>query len=77
MLAFIITFIAVFITDVVNAYYIKAITDEKPLTASLWATFVTLTASIAVINFTNDNINLIAALLGAFTGTYVAIKYKK
>ncbi len=77
MITFIITFVAVFITDVINAYYIKAVQDERAIVASLWSTAVTFTASIAVINFTQDNTMLIAALLGAFCGTYVALKFKR
>ena len=76
MLAFIVTFFAVFVTDIINTYYIKAITEEKPVLASTWATIVTFTTSIAVINYIHDNTLLIAALLGAFTGTYVAMKIK-
>jgi hypothetical protein len=77
MTAFIVTFLAVFITDIINAYYIKAIQDDSAILASTWATVVTFTASIAVINYTNDHTLLIAALLGAFCGTFIAIKFKK
>ena len=77
MIAFIITFLAVFITDIINAYYIKAIQEDKALIASLWATAVTFGASVAIISYTQDNLMLVAALLGAFFGTYVAIKYNK
>lgn len=74
---YLITFLAVFVTDILNTYYIQSITDNRPLIASMWATVVTLTASIAVINFTHDTTMLIPALLGAFCGTYVAMKFKR
>jgi hypothetical protein len=73
---YIITFLALFITDVVNTLYIKSINNEKPLTASFWAVVLTLAASVAVINYTRDNTMLIPALLGAFVGTYVGMKIK-
>ena len=73
---YIITFFALFFTDIINAWYIKAINDEKPFLASVWAVAVTLLASVAVINYTRDNMMLIPALLGAFAGTYVGIKIK-
>jgi uncharacterized membrane protein YfcA len=38
---------------------------------------VTLTASIAVINYTEDHYALIPALLGAFAGTWLGMKIKK
>jgi len=73
IMTYIITFFAVFITDVVNTYYIKSITDDKPLVASTYATLVLFMYSVAVINFTSDKLMLIPALLGAFVGTYVAM----
>ena len=76
MYEYIITFFALFITDAINAFYIKAINQNKPLLASFWATIVTLAASVAVINYINDNMMLIPALLGAFAGTYVGLKLK-
>lgn len=66
-----------FITDVLNTYYIKAITDNKPLAASTWGTLVMFMYSVAVINFTDNNMMLIPALLGAFSGTYVAMILKR
>lgn len=74
---YLITFFAVFITDIVNTYYIKAITNDRPMLASTLASTVMLLYSVAVINFTNDNLMLIPALLGAFTGTYVAMIIKR
>jgi len=73
---YIITFLALFVTDVINTLYIKAINKEQPLLASFWAMVVTLAASVAVINYTRDNTMLIPALLGAFVGTYVGMKLK-
>jgi len=76
-MTYIITFFAVFITDVLNTYYIKSITNDKPLIASTYATLVMFMYSIAVINFTNDKLMLIPALLGAFVGTYIAMILKR
>ena len=76
-MTYIITFFAVFFLDIINAWYIKAISDERPIAASTWAVVVTVLSSIAVINYVNDNIMLVPALLGAFVGTYVGIVVKK
>jgi hypothetical protein len=76
-MSYIITFFAVFFTDIVNTYYIKAIAEDKPLVASTLASIVMLIYSIALISFVNDNLMLIPALLGAFTGTYVAMIIKR
>ena len=76
-MSYIITFLAVFFTDIVNTYYIKAIAEDKPLVASTLAGIVMLMYSVAVINFTHDNVMLIPALLGAFSGTYIAMIIKR
>jgi hypothetical protein len=74
---YIITFFALFFLDVVNAWYIKAISDDKPLVGSIWAVVVTLLSCVAVISYTKDNMMIAPALLGAFAGTYVGIVIRK
>lgn len=74
---YILTFFAVFFTDIVNTYYIKAIAENKPLVASILAALVMLIYSFALISFVKDIYLLIPALLGAFAGTYVAMIIKR
>ena len=74
---YVITFLAIFFLDIVNAWYIKAISDDKPFVASVWAIFVTLASCVAIINYTRDNMMIIPALVGAFVGTYVGIVIKR
>lgn len=45
--------------------------------AGFWATVVTLCTAVAAINYVEDHRMLIPALLGAFCGTYVGMKYEK
>ncbi len=73
---YVVTFFAIFLLDIVNAWYIKAISDDKPVIASLWAVFVTLASCVAIISYTRDNMMIIPALLGAFLGTYVGVIMK-
>ena len=70
MLTYIITFFAVFATDILYVYFLKAIQDDRPAQATFWSVLVTLTASITVISYTEDHWALIPALLGAAVGTY-------
>jgi hypothetical protein len=71
------TFLALFFTDIFYTYYLKAIQDERALSSSLWAVVVFLIAGFAVINYTTNHWMLIPACLGAFSGTYVGIKIRK
>ena len=76
-MTYLITFIAVFLTDVLYIYFIKSIQDNKALQASFWAVVVTGTASITVISYTQDHWALVPALAGAFFGTFVGMKVRK
>lgn len=77
MISYVVTFLAVFATDLLYVYFVKSIQQDQPLSAGLWSMVVTLTASVAVINYTEDHYALIPALLGAFAGTWVGIKIKR
>lgn len=77
MWTFIETFILVFLTDILYTYYLRSVVNNKPIIASFWATVVTFCTAVAAINFIEDNTMIIAALLGAFCGTYVGMKYEK
>jgi uncharacterized membrane protein YfcA len=77
MWEYVVTFFAVFFTDIFYTYYLKAIQDERAMAASLWATVVFLVACIAVINDTTNYWLLIPAGLGAFSGTWVGMRLRK
>jgi len=77
MTAYVVTFLAVFATDLLYVYFVKSIQQDQPLSAGLWSMVVTLTASIAVINYTEDHYALVPALFGAFAGTWVGMKIKR
>ena len=71
------TFILVFLTDIIYTYYLKAVQTNNVLQATLLSVVVTFTASIVVINYTENHYTLIASLLGAGCGTYFGMKIKK
>ena len=77
MIDYVVTFFAVFFTDIFYTYYLKAIQEEQILKASLWAVVVFVIACVAVINYTTNYWLLIPAGLGAFCGTYVGMKIRK
>ena len=76
-MTYLITFIAVFLTDVLYIYFIKSIQDSKAIQAAFWSVIVTGTASITVISYTENHWALIPALAGAFFGTLLGMKLRK
>ena len=77
MWEYVITFFALFFTDVFYTYYLRSVQNDEVLKSSVWSVVVFLIASIAVINYTSDHIMLIPACLGAFCGTYVGMRIRK
>ena len=77
MLDYLISFLALFLLDIVYTYYLKCVQYENALGASIWAVACYLLGSIAVINYTTNHWLVIPAVLGAFFGTYVGMKIRK
>ena len=75
MWAYIFTFLSMFVTDVVYTQLLKSVQNDKPFAASIWASAITFLGGIAIINYTNNNMMIIPAVLGAFAGTYVGMRY--
>jgi hypothetical protein len=71
------TFLLVFFTDILYTYYVRAVNQDRAVVASLWSVMCTLTASMAVINYTENHYTLIASLAGAGAGTYFGMRFKK
>ena len=77
MWTYVITFVAVFVTDLIYVYFVKSIQDNRPMMAAWWSVAVTFTASVAVINYTEDHWALIPALAGAYFGTLFGMWVKR
>ena len=75
MWAYIFTFVCMFVTDIVYTQLLKSVQNDKPFAASIWASAITFLGGVAIINYTNDNMMIIPAVLGAFAGTYVGMKF--
>jgi len=71
------TFLLVFATDILYTYYLRAVNADRAVLASFWSVMCTFTASIAVINYTENHYTLIASLAGAGAGTYFGMRFKK
>lgn len=77
MLTYIITFTAVFATDILYVYFLKAVQENRPIPASFWSVLVTLTGTITVISYTEDHWAVIPALIGAAVGTYAGMALRR
>ncbi len=78
---FVVQFILVFVlmaaADVCWTKYISAVHAKKPLAAGLWSASIILMSAFTVITYVTNHWLVIAALLGAFAGTYFTVKRDK
>jgi hypothetical protein len=76
MMAWVSTFAAIFLLDIVYTYYLRCVANNQVMAASLWSVACYLLGSYAVIEYTSNNLLMIPAMLGAFCGTYAGMKLK-
>lgn len=67
-------FAATFALDFVWAYYTKALNECAEWRAAWWAAGIMILGGIAQVGYVNDPVLLIPAALGAFAGTFVAVR---
>jgi len=75
MIKYTIIFIALLITDIVWALYIRWSASGKAFKAALLSILIYVIGAFTFAEFIKDSWVLIPASLGCFVGTYVTIKY--
>ena len=75
MWAYFFTFICMLFTDIVYTLLVKSVQNDRAFAASIWASLITFLGGVAIINYTSNNMMIIPAVLGAFVGTYVGMKF--
>ena len=68
-------FVSVAVLDFVWAHYTIAVNRSQPVKAGGYAALIMLLGGLAAVGYVNDPWMLIPACLGAFTGTYGALKW--
>ena len=70
-------FAAMFALDLVWVFYTRAAVVKQALLASCWASAIMLLNGMVVLGFVSNKWMLVPAILGAFAGTFAAIKIAK
>lgn len=76
-LEWVIVFGAMFALDFVWAHYTRAVQSHRALAAAWWAVAILIFNGIAQIAYIHDPWMLLPAALGAFGGTYLAMRTHK
>lgn len=77
IIQFILVMLALIVADVCWTMYFTETANKNPVKAGIWSALIMLSGSFATVSFVNDKRFIIAAMLGAFIGTYATIKWIK
>lgn len=69
----ILVFVALFVTDILWAFYIDAVKDAIPLKSAMWAALMFGVGTIGVISYVTNPWLVLPAFLGCFFGTYTGV----
>ncbi len=76
-LKFLLVMITLFVADVFWALYFLKIQEKNPLMSGIYGSVIYLLGAVAVTQYTEDKSFIIAAVIGAFLGTYVTVEWKR
>lgn len=70
-----IVFVVYIVFDILYAVYVICVSRKQALAASFTGAMLYSLGAVGVMNYTNNILYLIPLSLGAFIGTYIAVKY--
>ncbi len=70
-----IVFIVYVFFDILYAVYIICVSKQQALLASFTGALLYSLGAVGVMNYTHNALYLIPLSMGAFVGTYIAVKY--
>jgi hypothetical protein len=73
----VLVFLAMFALDFIWARYTAAMVDKRPHLASVYAVGIVATNGVVVVSYTSDPWMLLPAALGAYAGTWAAVRWGK
>lgn len=71
---FLVLFIYIII-DIAYALYTKAVAQNKIIAASTWASILPVLTAFLVVQYIGNMYLVIPMMLGAFVGTYIALRW--
>ncbi len=63
--------------NVCAALYFTNVDEKKAHTAAFWSAMLILINAFAIINYVENNIYIIAAVVGTYLGTFSTLKWKQ
>jgi hypothetical protein len=76
LIKFFTVMISMMLADVCWTKYFMKVADKNALHASFWGSIIILFGAVSTTSYVEDHTLILPAVLGAFIGTYITIKYK-
>jgi len=70
-----VVFVVYVFFDILYALYVLCVSRKKPIAASFTGALLYSLGAVGVMNYTHNIWYLVPLSLGAFVGTYIAVKY--
>lgn len=65
------------LADICWTYYFITIEERNSFKAALWSSLIIVFGIFTTVNYVDDRTLIVAAIIGAFLGTYGAVEIKK
>ena len=76
-LKFVGVMLSMILADISWTYYFMKVEERSSFSASMWSSLIIVFGMFTTMNYVDDRSLSIAAIIGAFIGTYIAIEMKK
>lgn len=73
---FLTVMVAMTLADVCWTLYFMKVAEKKAFQAGVWGSVIILFGAVSTTSYVHDQSLIVAAVIGAFIGTYLTIKYK-
>jgi hypothetical protein len=77
VLKFLGVMLAMTLADICWTYYFIKVEERKSLAAGMWSALIIVFGMFSIINYVDDRTLTVAAIIGAFLGTFIAVEVKR
>jgi hypothetical protein len=74
---FLLVIMSMCLADISWTFYFITVEERNSLKAGAWSSLIICFGAFTAINYVEDRRLMVAAVIGAFLGTYLTVEYKK
>ena len=74
---FLLIVLVMILADICWVFYFINIDERNSVKSGLWGIMVYVCSAVSIANYIDNNVYIVAAVLGSFIGTYISVEFKK